>query len=204
MKEQAHQRCFESSPTGPQGGFMIKNILITTLIALSASQILVLSAFAATSNECVPQRYGKAKVKIQTLHWVQEKGSYRLESKVACTSQARVEIHPAGRSGDCLTPVLAQCKLTLDGNPHQLNVSGEIRVVDDTEKKKIFNAGYHLDRNSTEVKTGEAASTSVTTKDLGLKEIGLEIQSKLDGPSPGMSLRDAVNVIVDFEDTDAP
>jgi hypothetical protein len=179
------------------GGKMLKALIVTAVLVSQATLAL------AEGENCKPVREGKAHVKVETLHWTQEKGSYKLVSKTACETTSPLNILPSVAT-DCMSPVLVKCNLSLDGSEHVLNVSGYVYHNESGVKKKHFTAGYHLDRNTSEVQTGEAANVGIQTSDLAMKKIEVQLQSKLDSPNPRMSTRDAVSVTVEFEDSDAP
>jgi len=158
---------------------------------------------AGTPANCVPVREAKANIKVTRLYWQQKNGSYDLKRETVCEMQKTMGVLP-GVAGGCTYPVLADCQVQMDGNPHRVKVSGQIYHNDDLgQNTKHFTAGYHLNRDGV-TPTGEAASGSIYTTDLSLKNISLSVQSKLDSPSRGTVVRDGITISVDFEDTNAP
>ena len=175
-------------------------LLLSALLTGAFSQALA----TTTPPNCTPVRQAHAKVAVSRMHWVQKNGAYQLHNDIVCTGLQDLGVLP-GIAANCLSSILLKCQIELDGIKHQLNVSGSIYHNDSPfPQTKHFSAGYHLDRNSMEIKTGEAASSDIHTTDLSLKKIGIELQSKLDSPNFGTSTRDGFNITVDFEDADAP
>ena len=163
-----------------------------------------LTLATTTPPNCMPVRQAHARVKVSRMHWVQKNGAYQLDEDIVCNGQTNLGVLP-GVAANCISPVLLNCQIELDGIKHQLNVSGSIyHNGSPFPQTKHFSAGYHLDRNSIEIKTGEAASSDIHTEDLSLKKIGIALQSKLDSPNFGTRTRDGFNITVDFEDADAP
>jgi hypothetical protein len=180
--------------------FMPRFARILFLLILGAAAQA--SAAAADSN-CTPARQARAKVTVSRMHWVQKNGAYHLSDDLVCSGQQDLGVLPGVAAG-CISPVLLKCQIQLDGVKHVLNVSGSIYHNDTPfAQTKHFSAGYHLDRNTSGIKTGEAASTDIHTADLALKKIGVEMQSKLDSPNFGTPTRDGFSITVDFEDPDA-
>jgi len=174
---------------------------------ISALTLLPTFSFAAPPANCAGARQATAEVKVERLHWEQVQGSYKLKVDPVCKNSLKIDVLP-GRAAGCLYPILADCMITLDGSSHKITVSGEIFQNDDLGvPTKHFAASYHLDRNSGNVTTGEAGSSDVFTADLSLKNIGVAVQSKFDGPGGDTSkkpFRDGLVVTVNYGDTDAP
>lgn len=155
-------------------------------------------------SPCMGTRQAQASVRVNKLYWVKDETNYKLNSDLVCKTKTTLSVLP-GSAGNCTYPVIADCPVMMDGNQHRVRVSGLIYFSERPEGlHKNFVAAYHLDRNSTEVRTGEASSVDIHSLDLNLKRIGLTLQSKLDSPISGKTMRDGLNIDVEFEDSDAP
>lgn len=181
----------------------MKTFLLSTLTLLPT-----LSFAAPAPNNCVPARQAKADVTITRVYWEQVDGNYKLKNEVVCKNTLDVGVLPGVAAG-CMYPVLANCPVVIDGQAHKIIVSGMIYHNESLGvPTKHFTASYHLDRNSGTVTTGEASSSDAFTADLSLKNLGVSIQSKLDGPASGSSggtaSRDGLVIDVIYGDKDAP
>jgi hypothetical protein len=174
-------------------------------IILSSSVLFFLSIVAQANpvGTCTGVRLANASVKVMRLHWQQINGNYKLKGDVACTSQTKVSVLPGPAAG-CTYPILAKCAVNMDGTNYDVTVSGLVMHNTDPKPTKHFLASYHLDRNLGVVTTGEAGSADVYTEDLSMKNIGMSVNSKLDGPGAGSAMRDGLVVYVDYEDQNAP
>jgi hypothetical protein len=174
-------------------------------MALFLSPALTLAV--APAPNCNPTRQAKAEVKVERLHWQQVNGNYKLQAELVCTNSLDVAVLP-GIAAGCLYPILSKCDIVMDGTKHIVTVSGLISHNNSLGvPTKHFAASYYLDRNSGTETTGEAASSDVSTADLSLKRIGISVNSKLDGPSPGkptQAFRDGLTITVNYGDIDAP
>ena len=181
---------------------MLKTFLLCTLTLLPA-----LSFAAPTPNSCIPARQAKADVTITRVHWEQVDGNYKLKNDVVCKNTLDIGVLP-GIAAGCMYPVLANCSVVIDGKAHKVIVSGMIYHNKSLGvPTKHFTASYHLDRNTGTGTTGEASSSDAFSADLSLKNLGVSIQSKLDGPASGPSgrtaFRDGLVIDVIYGDKDA-
>lgn len=177
-------------------------MLLRSIIFVALSSIAA-GAFADNpASTCQPIRQGRADVKVYRLYWKQFNGGYSLYRDLACETHGSANVY-GGVLGNCVYPVLASCRIQLDGNEREITVSGLIQILNTpVAGSKHFTITYHTSPTSggTSSDTGEAGNALAYSFDPNVSKLGVTLQSKIDSYRPGQPLRDAVIVEAEFTD----
>lgn len=185
----------------------------TGKLALALSLIATQTAFADTTPSPTPSpslapacqvlRTAKAKVYVTRVSLTQQNGTWVDNTQLVCSSTADINVVNQSVTG-CPYSTALTCDTLLDGNMHQIRVSGLVYFYNPTTPsannppKKEFAVSYYIDRNN-----GETGFAAATTFDLNQLGAGVNMDSSRVMSASGTAYDDAINLNVTFDDSDA-